>query len=427
METGVTHNAIASTIISDNYIQTVHEKAFAFQSWNTINFDDNIIVNLHRSFLDIPKMDQENQEFTFISNDIFQIHEGAFDFLPNVEKLPKFSFKNNSFNETCKCNLTFWLQGIVNSSNVEYILNSSFCRVIDFLSKCYHLGEGLISMKNFTELVCGDNNITCEQYHGETKILDTTAIMLFEDTPQPSRNGIFIAIIISIVVIIVAITGTVAILLMKGGLWLKKKGYCIHFRNMQYNQNENSNDDEGAIVQQIVHHQQERHDLPEELTPELLQDLRKKLENPETQDQAREMIEKLYEMFIIDDSYTNNNRQEEEAHLYEELGNLQNPHIGESLQIDAISLIKSIEKKFNTTPIDDEEDEETVKDKPALVTVYSEPQDAAVHLYSELNNKLQSEDEANKKSSIKSNNSMAFRPLPEKPKNIHEAGPSTKY
>lgn len=451
----MTGNTIANVLITDNDIRNLNERAFLFRDWNIINFDYNIILNLHSSFLEIPPTaavvqsseSSSHHKFTFRSNEMYNVHPGAFDFLPEIDQMDGFTFQNNSFNNTCTCDMYEWFESLINGTNVKYIVNTSFCRVIDFLSRCYQLGEGLINMQNFTDLVCGNNNITCEPYKGETKVLNSTAIMLLDETPEPSRNGIFIVIIVSVITILVIIVGVAVMLVIKGGIWLKRKGYCMHFRNMQYNPSDNSNDDEGVMVE---HHnnsndhqtletqqQEERLNLPSELTPELLQTLRLQLENPETEDQAREMIEKLYEMYIIDDGYGNNNRQEEETHLYEELGNLQqnndNFQNSDLLPNGAKNFLKYIEEKFNNTSDDnnDNVNDETKKKRqqPTLVTLYSEPKDAAIHLYSELNNRLSNTDNNDtSKLSLKSNSSsttMACRPLPDKPNPLQEAGPST--
>lgn len=48
--------------------------------------------------------------------------------------------------------------------------------------------------------------------------------------------------------------------------------------------------------------------MPEELTVEFLHELSKRLDDASTHQEASEMIERLYEMFIVDESYENNNR-----------------------------------------------------------------------------------------------------------------------
>lgn len=338
-------------------------------------------------------------------------------------------FENNFFNETCHCDINKWLEDIFRSKDVFFAMDTSYCMVTGLLSRCFELKEGLINMQNFTELACKEGDtIVCEPYMGDTKILDTTSKMLLDDNDENRSSGLILGLTLG-ALLILAISGTIVILLIRGGLWLKRKGY---FRNIRYNGNESSNDDENTIV---TVDRNDKLDLPEELTPELLQMLRDRLENPQTHDEAREMIERLYEAFIVDESYTNNNRQEEEAHLYEELGNMQAPHLQRNSSEpdkldgpsdDAISFLRLIEERFSRHAGEAEQNA-----RPALVGEYSEPTDAAVHLYSELRqNKPEDYSESEKKGSVKSSGStnMAFRPLPDKPPHDEsvQPGPSSK-
>lgn len=138
--------------------------------------------------------------------------------------------------------------------------------------------------------------------------------------------------------------------------------------------------------------------------------------------------------------------REEEAHLYEELGNLnlqippppyeeQAPITVHSSQSSGATqntgprgILKIMEEKFNTNGqvdtqknLSDLSNSSTSSTKPILTGDYSEPIDRDVHLYSELKQKDES-----KKDSVKSNGSMALRPLPDKPGYLFQAGPSTK-
>lgn len=202
----------------------------------------------------------------------------------------------------------------------------------------------------------------------------------------------------------------------------------------------------------------EKLEIPQELTIEFLQELSKRLDDPATHQEASDMIERLYEMFIVDESFENNNRwaianlpqatqhskhaklsREEEAHLYEELGNLslqippppyqeQAPataQVSQTPQDGPRGILKLMEEKFNTNePTASNTDlssTSTSSSKPILTSDYSEPLDKDVHLYSE----LKAREEA-KKDSIKSNGSMVLRPLPDRPGYMFQAGPSTK-
>lgn len=407
--------------------------------------DNNILKYIQNSFLEVPfNPDIQQYEFTFVGNEVYRSESGALGFIPDLEStVLNLKFDNNFFNQTCHCAIDQWVVDLLGkaANDVSFVLNTSFCTINALLSRCFELQEGLINMHNFTELTCGlDETIKCEKYLGETKILDTTTKLLADDSEE-TNSGLILGLVLGAIMIIAA-SGTIVILLIRGGLWLKRKGYCMRFRNLHYHHEQPSAEDEGTIVPIDTN---DKTDVPEELTPEILQRLREQLEDPSTHEEAREMIERLYELFITGDSYPNNNRQDEEAHLYEELGNLQLPHQhNDKRQGDGadynepFGFLKMMEQKYNSAANNIGE----THPKPALAGEYSEPTDAAVHLYSELQqNKNEDPTDTQRRDSFisfhsntqrsnRSNNSgkMAFRPLPEKPKDHldMEPGPSTK-
>lgn len=402
IESGAVNSTVANTVISDNEIGHFRTSAFALNNWNKVNVDNNIIMHLNKDFLELSS-NSEVYECTFTSNDVFHAYDATFRFLPALKKV--LNFDNNSFNETCRCDINKWLEGLFNDSDVLFAMDSSYCLITKPLSTCFELQEGLINMQNFTKLVCGEGEqIICEPYKGDTKVMDTTSKMLIDSENEETNSNSFILGLTLGALLIIAVAGTIVILLIRGGLWLKRKGY---FRNIRYNQNENSNDDENTIV---TVDRNDKFDMPEELTPELLQTLRERLDDPSTHNDAREMIERLYDMFIVDESYTNNNRQDEEAHLYEELGNLQSHNNLAATPAEKLEQLQASDNQENN--------------KPTLVGDYSEPNDAAVHLYSELK---QNRNES-KTGSVKSNGSnMSHRPLPDKPEsNLAKPGPSKR-
>lgn len=394
------NSTVANAVISDNEVGYFRTAAFALNNWNKVNIDNNIIMHLNKRFLELP-INSDVYEYTFTGNEVYHAYEGAFHFLPSLKRV--LNFDNNSFNETCRCDIDKWLEGLFNDSDVVFVMDSSYCLITKPLSTCFELQEGLINMQNFSKLVCGEGEqIICEPYKGDTKVLDTTSKMLIDTETEETNSNSFILGLTLGALLIIAVAGTIVILLIRGGLWLKRKGY---FRNIRYNQNENSNDDENTIV---TVDRNDKLEMPEELTPELLQTLREQLDDPSTHNEAREMIERLYDMFIIDESYTNN-RQDEEAHLYEELGNLQSHNNLAATPAEKLEQLQASDNNEN---------------KPTLVGDYSEPNDAAVHLYSELKqNKVES-----KSGSVKSSGSnMSHRPLPDKPEsNSGKAGPSKR-
>lgn len=389
--------------ISDNQIDKLHSSSFIFNNWNKILFNNNIIQYLDSNSILAP-INSDIIEFSFNGNEIFNFKPGALSFVPDLEDRI-FIFKDNFFEQTCHCTLDEWIVELITANitnKINKIANNTFCRVNDLLSQCFELKIGVINVQNFTQLVCNTNNtIVCEPYQGETKIVNTTHKIFTDENFHSKTNWLTVIIsTTSILIIIVIITSV--LMLIRGSRWLKRKGY---FRKIQYNQNEHSNDEENTIE---TVDEGDKLDISEDLTMELLQDLSKKLDDPLTHQEASEMIEQLYQKYIHNVGSENNNQQDDEAHLYEELGNLQANEANKQ-QNGPRSILRLMEERFNTQFEDIDAD-----DRPALVGEYSEPSDAAVHLYSELK---QNKDESENKDSLKSRGSsnMAFRPLPDKP------------
>ncbi|XP_050514618.1 uncharacterized protein LOC126889924 isoform X1 [Diabrotica virgifera virgifera] len=387
IESGAINATIARSEISHNQIFNIYPSGITIHSWNFVSMDKNIIKNLHRNFL-TASHGNENEKLSFKGNDVYAVEEGALSFLSNIDS-SILTFDDNFFNQSCDCSIDHWIEKVASINQIPLIKDTSFCTVNELLSKCFSLPIGTINIQNFTEKACKNLTI-CEPYEGKTRVVDTTSKIFLEEDDSTKQNWlIFMLTIIGLFVL--AILVTFIILIVRGSRWLKEKGY---FRNVHYNNNDLSIEEEGTVV---TVDENEKLEIPEELTLEFLQVLAKRLDDPNTHQDASEMIERLYEMFIIDDGYENNNRQEEEAHLYEELGNLNlqipPPPYEEEKESSsgARSILKLMEEKFT------QQAEPSVNGKPSLVGEYSEPTDAAVHLYSELKNKTDKSD--NSKSS----------------------------
>ncbi|KAJ8975743.1 hypothetical protein NQ317_015365 [Molorchus minor] len=385
MITDVESRAIVTTVakveITDNQIFNFQTHGFVFNNWNRITIDNNIIKHLHSDFIEAP-LNPDVERFSFKGNEIYILDQAALSFLSDLDER-LIIFNDNYFNQSCDCKIDKWLEEITNNSKtIQAVMATSFCPVNEFLSQCFSLPVGIINIKNFTERSCSNFTI-CEPYNGETRTIDTTSkIFLQQDETEKQNWLIFIITIVALLITVIIVTSI--ILLIRGSRWLKRKGY---FRNMHYQNNDQSNDDENTIV---TVDENEKLDVPEEITLEFLQLLWTRLEDPATHQDASEMVERLYEMFVIEDGYENNNRQDEEAHLYEELGNLnlQNappPYEEERPQTstEAKSILKLMGEKLNLQT----DEQRPINTASALVGDYSEPTDAAIHLYSELKNK----------------------------------------
>lgn len=427
IETGAVESPIPRVEIIDNNFLNVQPSSFQFSSWNKISFEQNVIKNLGNQFINGEPITEPDFliEFSFVNNDIFNLQEGSLRFLNQLKnKNDRVHFRDNYFNKTCSCGMNEWFSTITGNNKTNNLLNTSFCIVDDLLSRCFQLKVGIINVKNFTDLICNESDkIKCEPYKGEVKIVNATTFKAFDN--QKTNHSWLILTLTVIGLLIIAGVATFIFLIISGGKWLKRKGYL---RNIHYNQNEVSNEDEqDTIVTLDQDSEEQKLDIPEELTLDYLEFLKKRLEDPMTHHETSEIIEKLYEMFIIEDGYENNNRQEE-AHLYEELANMQTQipdienNVGSPSSNGPLSILKLMEERFNLQFIDNEDENHKA---PPLVSEYSEPSDAEVHLYSEVKNQKEARSE-NKNSLHKSNLSINNRPLPNKPQNYSpQAGPSS--
>ncbi|RZC41897.1 uncharacterized protein BDFB_008920, partial [Asbolus verrucosus] len=411
IQSGAINSTVAKADIVGNNIVNFYSFGFVFQNWNRIVLEQNVIKFLHANFLLAPVNPDNVVEFSYVGNDVFNVKPGALSFVPDLEDRV-FTFKNNFFNQTCHCAIEEWIVELTTakvSSKFKQILNNTFCTVNNLLSQCFELPVGVINLQNFTELVCNTKNdtIICEPYKGETKIVNTTS-MIFADNDPPAQTS-WLTLIISLTsVLVLVVIATFVVMLIRGSRWLKRKGY---FRKIQYSQNEHSNEEENTIE---TVDESDKLDISEDLTMEMLQDLSKRLDDPNTHQEASEMIEQLYQKYIRNNGPENNNQQDEEAHLYEELGNLQLnrvEHDPNKQQNGPRSILRLMEEKFNTQFEEIDADEA----RPALIGEYSEPSDAAIHLYSELKQNKDSESENKDSLRSRGSGSMAFRPLPDKP------------
>ncbi|KAK9891454.1 hypothetical protein WA026_014687 [Henosepilachna vigintioctopunctata] len=420
IETGAINTTSANIDLVGNDFVNFESSAMGFSSWNKILVEQNIIKNFGSNAIYVygEQTPQIKTEFSFINNEVINLENDSMTFVSNLED-DSLVFEENSFEIKCNCFLNMWFTNMMRTNkSIDSILNTSFCRVDELLARCYELKTGLINMNNFTEMVCAPGKIIkCEPYLGEEKVVNITD-PIFLDAPKNNHSWLVLTLTI-VGLVIIAIIATFIFLVISGGRWLSRKGY---FRNMHYSPNETTNDEENTIVTVDQDSEEQKQELPEELTLEYLEYLKKRLDDPSTHQETSDMIERLYEMFIIEDNYENNNKQDEEAHLYEELANMQTQpqerKSVDSVQNGPLSILRMMEERFNLQFIDTED--ERVKNS-TMINDYSEPSDAAVHLYSELKQNQAQNEQIDKKGTLGSG-MMISRPLPTKPNDM--AGPS---
>lgn len=226
-------------------------------------------------------------------------------------------------------------------------------------------------------------------------------------------------------IVIVTCLGCVVIVMLISFIrWMRRKGYCINVKNLLISSNSSCGnfcericisttglDNARSISRLSVNEYSERHclneptrvqdimqesnmhdelvptedkttqTLPEELTKELLENLKERLESPENCTEARETIEHLYELTKLEE---NRNALvpkliKVEENIYELPFQNTTPRIGKNKK-QMVSIGTRTPSLDKLTPLS------PYNRQTALVHEYFEPKDLAVHLYAEIAN-----------------------------------------
>lgn len=371
-------------------------------------------------------------ELSFIENEIETINPNSLGFIGQAYSKDSNNviYKNNYFGSPCHCNITFWLAKGLGAESGESFENESYCTVNEFFARCFNVPEQNMLFKKFFDNVCNDKpSIQCETY----KSKEAGAVTEIKNPRFPHKKdgqeGISDRNKKVIGIVIVTALGCVLIVMFISFIkWMKHRGYCINLKNFISSNSScgalcdrlcvcgmnNGLDNAGSISQLSVNEYSERHrlnepriqdiiqetvipnscgvdvvgmenkmtqTLPEELTKELLENLKDKLEDPENYVEAREMIEHLYELIKVEESCNNNtpNLINAEENIYELPFQNTTPRIGKNKKkmISVGTRTPSLDKLTPLSPYNRQ---------TALVHEYFEPKDFAVHLYAEIAN-----------------------------------------
>ncbi|KAL0280279.1 UNVERIFIED_CONTAM: hypothetical protein PYX00_001619 [Menopon gallinae] len=321
--------------LTGNAFRKLGRHAFAVQSWNSIVIDRNEFESLKQDTFLTPfsKVENITNEFVFSDNVVNATEVKALSFVPNDPEL-EVIIRNNTFQEPCHCHLESWILTL-SSDKWKNFYDTSKCRIGEFGS-CYDLEGDYMDMWNYTAVVCGAApNPDCEMRRvGDS---DSSAELDLKDTEKTILGVIFIGVASSVVIMLFALSV----------LWMRQKGVfaamrryvtpsgpcCLWLCNSSNLVTSSSisriNIHEYAEIQYQMTEQQKQtiltmsgvaedevivicedkatQTLPEELTQELLQTLREKLDDPENYNEARNMIEHLYDLIKVEESCNNNN------------------------------------------------------------------------------------------------------------------------
>ncbi|XP_013147263.1 PREDICTED: uncharacterized protein LOC106110097 [Papilio polytes] len=425
VDTGaINATAIVAVTFENNEFHHFQEKGFVLTSCNKFYITGNSFDNLPPFSIIAPG--STPHELQFSHNEIETLHENSLVFIGNAYTMraPLVFYGYNYYGHPCHCNFSDFLGKALGYKSGEPFENDSYCTVDEVFARCFNVPEQNMQFTKFKEKVCTDqDNIECEAYRSKKQ---GQAVEIknprfphkhIEDEGLSDRDKKVIGIVI------VTILGCVIIVMIISLIrCMKRRGYCLSIKNILSSNSpcgsfcervcgvNNGLDNARSISQLSIHEYSERRrlnepremvqetalpfteqvlpmddkmtqTLPEELTKELLENLKEKLEDPENYVEAREMIEHLYELIKVEESCNTNSPTivNVEENIYELPFQNTTPRIGKNKKpmISVGTRTPSLDKLLPLSPYNRQ---------TALAHEYFEPKDFAVHLYAEIAN-----------------------------------------
>ncbi|CAH2266071.1 jg3138, partial [Pararge aegeria aegeria] len=431
IETGAINATVVAVVIVDSVFRIFNERGFELSSWNKLQIERNSFDELAPNAIVAPG--GSIHELTFVDNEIEVINPGSIGFIGQAysTNANNVIYKRNYFGQPCHCNVTSWLAKGLNAISGEPFENESYCTVDEFFARCFNVPEQNMLFKKFHDNVCNDHlSIQCETY--KSKELGAKSEIKNPRFPHKKEGdeGISDRNKKVIGIVIVTVLGCVIIIMFISFIrWMRRRGHCVNIKNFIISSNSscgtfcdrlcvcranNGMDNARSISQLSVNEYSERHrlneprvqdviqettvptayteeiaatenkttqTLPEELTKELLENLKEKLDDPENYVEAREMIEHLYELIKVEENCNNNSPTilNIEENIYELPFQSTTPRIGKNKKqmISVGTRTPSLDKLMPLSPYNRQ---------TALAHEYFEPKDFAVHLYAEIAN-----------------------------------------
>ncbi|XP_053624728.1 uncharacterized protein LOC128683297 [Plodia interpunctella] len=421
IETGAINATVVSVAILSNEFHKFMQKGFELSSLNRLHIQNNSLDELPSHAIVAPGA--SIHDLIFIDNEIETVNPGSLEFIGQATSYSNIIYKSNYYGQKCYCNITQALNEALGVDSPDFYENESFCTVDTFVARCFNVLDQNMLLSRFIEDMCNADAIQCEEFKSESEIKNPRF-----PHKDPEEGGITHRNIKVIGIVIVTVFGCILIALVISLIkWMRQRGYCLTIKNMLISSNSNCGsfcdrictcgtnnglDNARSISQLSVHEYSERRrlneprleqviqetrlpdtyeaptvtddkttqTLPEELTKELLENLKNKLEDPENYVEAREMIEHLYELIKVEESCNTNTRlPKTEENIYELPFQNTQPRIGRNKKkmISIGTRVPSLDKLLPLSPYNRQ---------TALAHEYFEPKDFAVHLYAEIAN-----------------------------------------
>ncbi|XP_066580932.1 uncharacterized protein [Prorops nasuta] len=366
VESGGVDISAAIVTFSNNEFQKLEENSILIHQWNRISIDHNLFQNMESDAISavVDASSAANFEFSFTGNHIHEISPGSLKFAAISQQVNNARVGNNYFKEKCSCNLETWIRAITgNNNSVSWMMDSSYCVVDQILDKCLNLPEGYLAMRNFTKLICSDDDhhVNCKK--PSPKQEPSVSPPSVGPHVYPKHKGYFDIEMsdpeqlerekrIIVVICVLAVFTVLVVILASGILYMRRRGVCpkltsgpmtnlagswlspssgmtaatsarsisrlsVHeyaglqpeTRILQAETEPGLNEEDEDDADNLYPYTENKatQTLPEELTEDYLNDLREKLNDPDNYSQARDMIEHLYDLIKVEESCNNNN------------------------------------------------------------------------------------------------------------------------
>ncbi|KZC08415.1 PREDICTED: uncharacterized protein LOC107186538 [Dufourea novaeangliae] len=437
VETGAIDISAATVSFNNNEFQNLQQGAIVLHQWNHIAIDYNLFVDLNTDAItaEVEATSAPNFEFSFTGNHIHKARPGSLKFAAISQRVNTARVGNNYFKEKCRCTLDKWIREVTGkNSSVSWMMDSSYCVVDQLLDKCFNLPQGYMSMRNFTKVICmpGDH-IYCEKPSAKPEpSVSPPSVgphvyprhkgyfdLEMSDSDQLQREKRII-----VVICVVAVFTVLVVILASGILYMRRNGVCpkltsghlmnlaslfspssgmtaatsarsisrlsVHeyaglqpeTRILEVETQPEATEDEEEDAEGLYPYTETKatQTLPEELTEEYLRDLRERLNDPDNYNQARDMIEHLYDLIKVEESCNNNNDRQpsdREENAYDVIRPKQRRKGPPKPTVSVGTKVPSLEKLLPGG----------IQPRPPL-TEYTEPRDQRTneqnHLYAEL-------------------------------------------
>ncbi|XP_065222949.1 uncharacterized protein LOC135847378 isoform X2 [Planococcus citri] len=331
----------------NNVFEHVEERGITLKDWRKAIIENNTLRNLENEAINVPYSDEltkQQAEFHFVGNILEKLKYNSLKF--DINEMAPFQVGENIFIRACRCDLGSWMKSSIGGSDllIESLYNESYCTLNTVFSKCFKHPEGFMRVANFSEFVCNaQETIVCVD--NESPIVNNQNPNIIKAVGIINENKLDEERKLITTLMAAALGGVFVMILLSLFMWFNRKGYQVSScfftssigcslssfvsRLMSSSHGMTRATSASSITRVSIHEYTEiwpqkllssagdleetyvcedkaTQTLPEELTQELLQNLREKLDDPENYGEARNMIEHLYDLIKVEENCNNN-------------------------------------------------------------------------------------------------------------------------